>query len=672
MSILTTTSISQSFGAVDLFSGIDLRLEEKERVGLVGANGCGKTTLLRILAGAQPPTSGNVTIAPHLAVGYLQQEAALTFANRAHSIYAEMLAVFNSLHEKETKMRELEAAMSMGDMTVMEEYGRLQEAYEHGGGYQYPHDIKRVLLGLGFPEDEWQTPLSHLSGGQQTRLSLGRLLLEKPELLILDEPTNHLDTATIEWLESTLQKWSGALIVVSHDRYFLDRVINRTWAMGDGSIRTYRGNYSAYAQQRREAEAREASLFASEQARLEQELAFVRKHIAGGRTDIAKGKLKRLTRDLLIIEQTLGAGESLDNLQSKSWSEIGGRVRTFSPNEAARHFRKLQPPTPTVPTMRVKFQCEPSGQLPFRADKLQIGYANTPLFSMDKIKLKRGERVALIGPNGCGKTTFLQTLLGETAVLRGWFKFGASVSLGYFAQAHDQLDPNKRVIDEVTSHSRLTPQEARTYLGQYLFRNDDVFKPVSALSGGERGRLALALLTMGTANFLLLDEPTNHLDIPSQEVLQEALEQFSGTILLVSHDRYLVSRLATQIWEIGEENGELTVFNGRYDEFVQEKMGKTAVLDPLSRLDDPTAIPANIIDPDWVDDIIDPAQATPLSQPTALDEQIAELEQLEASIADEITVAEAIGDEEMLAQLQDEYIVVCYQLAQLEADYQDS
>ncbi len=667
MSILTAASLRQSFGAVDLFSGIDLRLEAKERVGLVGANGCGKTTLLRILAGLQRPTNGRINITPHLAVGYLQQEAALTFADREHSIYAEMLTVFSSLHEQEERMRVLEAAMADGAMDGLDEYGRLQEKYEHGGGYTYPHDIKRVLLGLGFPESAWQTPLSHLSGGQQTRLSLGRLLLEKPDLLILDEPTNHLDTATIEWLESTLKKWSGALIVVSHDRYFLDRVISHTWAMGEGNVKAYRGNYSAYARQRREAEARETALFESEHGRLTQELTFIRKHIAGGKSDIAKGKLKRLTRDLLTIEQTLATGDSLHNLQNKRWSEVGGRVRTFSANEAARHLSRLSPPVPTVPTMQVKFHCQPSGQLPFRADKLQIGYANTPLFSVKKIKLKRGQQAALIGANGSGKTTFLRTLLGETAVLRGWFKFGASVSLGYFAQAHDQLHPEKRVIDEMMGNGRLSAQEARTYLGQFLFRRDNVFKPISALSGGERGRLALALLTTGTANFLLLDEPTNHLDIPSQEVLQEALEQFNGTILLVSHDRYLVSRLATQIWELPEDrDGKLHIFKGNYEEFLADKGGTTAALDPLSRLDDDQ--PAPIPDLNWVDDIINPDDSQPHLPVNPLDEEIAELERLEASIADEIIVAEAIGDDSMLAKLEDEQIVICYQLAQLEEE----
>ncbi|MEJ2748514.1 MAG: ABC-F family ATP-binding cassette domain-containing protein, partial [Anaerolineae bacterium] len=469
MVILSATELSQSFGANDIFSGVQLQLEAKERVGLVGPNGCGKTTLLLILAGLHEPTTGSVERRDELSLGYLRQEAVLTFAgqdadgSRPTTIYEEMLTVFADLRQQEAAMRRLETVMSNGNMAeeVLGEYGRIQDQYELQGGYQYQHDIKRVLLGLGFPQEEWETPLTHLSGGQKTRLLLGRLLLEKPDLLILDEPTNHLDVAAIEWLEQTLHRWEGALIIVSHDRYFLDRIVNRVWELGPAGLKNYRGNYTAYVRQRQADWEREMALFQSEKARLESELDFVRKHIAGGKTDIAKGKLKRLTRDIVLMEQ-VGVLE----MQNKSWLHIGERVRTFSANEAAQHIRQLKPPTNQPPRLNIRLEAvERSGRIVLRTGELEIGYPGTPLFTTDRIRLERLDCAALIGPNGSGKTTFLRTLLQELPTLDGWIKFGDSVILGYFAQGHEQLTMNHRVIDEFTTHQPTMPEtEARNYL----------------------------------------------------------------------------------------------------------------------------------------------------------------------------------------------------------------
>ncbi len=685
MIVLSATELGQSFGADDIFSGINLQLKQKERVGLVGPNGSGKTTLLLILAGLQEPATGTIDRARDLTLGYLQQEAALTFAGQDNTVYEEMLTVFADLQGLEAEMRRLEGLMSEESSgprssasisaPILEEYGRLQDQYELSGGYQYQHDIKRVLLGLGFEQSEWTTPLIHLSGGQKTRLLLGRLLLEKPDLLILDEPTNHLDVAAIEWLEQTLRRWEGALIIVSHDRYFLDRIVNRVWAMGPTGLKSYRGNYTAYVRQRQMDWERETAVFQSEKARLESELAFVRKHIAGGKTDIAKGKLKRLTRDIVLMEQ-VGVAAA----EGKSWLQIGERVRTFSANEAAKRIRALQPPDNEPPKLNIRLKAaERSGRIVLRTGELEIGYPGAPLIVTDKIRLERLDCAALIGPNGSGKTTFLRTLLGQLPTLHGWIKYGDSVIPGYFAQGHEQLTLTHRVIDEIrASQPEMPEQQARTYLAQYLFKGDDVFKKVSALSGGERGRLALALLALGGANFLLLDEPTNHLDIPSQEVLQSVLERFDGTILLVSHDRYLVNRLATQIWvledacaerspEVGRpsvasRSSRLNIFEGSYNDYLIARAAGEMALETEIEVEPPPA-PEEM---DWVDDLAPALTEKQLRRLAEIEEQAAEYERLADQIREEIIAARS--DEE-LTLLRDELTVVQAELARFNAEW---
>ncbi|GAB4281054.1 MAG: ABC-F family ATP-binding cassette domain-containing protein [Candidatus Promineifilaceae bacterium] len=568
MALLSAADLTQSFGATDLFTAVSLEVHQNDRIGLVGPNGCGKTTLLRILAKMMEPTAGTISHATGLTVGYLRQEAVLTFAGRDNTIYEEMLTVFANLQAMERDLRALEQRMSAGEMAedVLEAYGRIQDTYELQGGYQYQNEIKHVLMGLGFTQNDWNKPLAQLSGGQKTRVLLGRLLLEKPMLLILDEPTNHLDITAVEWLEATLQRWQGALLIVSHDRYFLDRVVNQIWDLTPTGIQHYKGNYTNYITQRQMAWEHELALFTAEKARLEKELTFIQKHIAGGKTDIAKGKLKRLTRDILLLEE-----QGATALQNKNWLQVGSRTRTFSANEAAQHIRALAPPNNRPPRLNFRLQSqERSARYVLKSKKLTIGYPGAPLFTTDKLNLERQECAALIGPNGSGKTTFLRTILGKIRPLSGSLKNGPGTKIGYFAQAHDQLNMQNTILDELLSHNpTLTEQEARSYLAQYLFKGNDPFKPIHTLSGGERGRLALALLALDGANFLLLDEPTNHLDIPSQEVVQEVLEKFNGTILMVSHDRYLVDHLATQIWEL--KDNHLTVHQGTYKELLQSR-----------------------------------------------------------------------------------------------------
>ncbi|MDT8305858.1 MAG: ABC-F family ATP-binding cassette domain-containing protein [Anaerolineae bacterium] len=570
MALLTANNVSQSFGALDLFSGVNISIPSDGKIGLVGPNGIGKTTLLLILAGLARPATGEVHVARNATIAYLPQEAEKAFAGHDNTVYEEMLAVFASLRAQEAELRAMEQEMASDALSdeLFERYSRVQERFELAGGYEYDIRIRQVLTGLGFPEDRWQLPLQHLSGGQKTRVLLARLLLERPDLLILDEPTNHLDVQAIEWLEGALRGWDGAVLLVSHDRYFLDRVVNTIWEMGHDNIEVYRGNYSAYTQQRQERWERRRQEFDAFKERMEKELDYIRRNIASQRTQMAKGKLKRISRELKAVH----AG-GLQAVQGKQWSRVTAELDISSDDwgvaDAATAIKELRPPSGRPPQLNLALRAAVrSGNIVLRARDLLVGYPGTPLFRADDLELRRLECAALIGPNGSGKTTFLRTILGEIPPLEGEVLLGASLHIGYFAQAHSQLNPELTVLEELLRRREMHLSEARSYLAQYLFRGDDVFKPVSALSGGERGRLALALLALDDANFLLLDEPTNHLDIPAQEVLQVVLEQFQGTILLVSHDRYLVDRLATQIWELDEGDAGLHVFPGPYREYL--------------------------------------------------------------------------------------------------------
>jgi ATP-binding cassette subfamily F protein 3 len=538
----------------------------------VGANGIGKTTLLRILAGLDQPSAGSVQLAQGTRVGYLRQEAMQAFAERNNTVHSEMLTVFVELRAQEAQLQTLQERMAQPDATaeLLAEYSAAHDRFEAAGGYEYEVRIAQVLQGLGFAKGDWEMPLSHLSGGQKTRALLARLLLEHPTLLILDEPTNHLDFAAVEWLEGMLQTWDGALLIVSHDRYFLDKVVNRIWEMSRNGLEEYRGNYSAYLQQRQERWDRRELEFEAVRARFLGELDFIKRNIARDSTrDRAKGRLTRLIREVRVVEQG-----GLQSLLSKNWGEVMDEIAISDTKwgvmDVEQAIKGLRNPVIRPPQLNMHLKTNlRSGDLVLRANNLQVGYPGKTLFTADAIELRRQECAALIGPNGTGKTTFLRTLLGQMEPLGGQIRLGASLKVGYFAQAHDKLDPSKTVLETLLNFRNLPLGQARNYLAQYLFRGDDIYKPVHLLSGGERGRLALALLALEDANFLLLDEPTNHLDIPAQEVLQEVLERFAGTILLVSHDRYLIDRLATQIWEL--QTGKLTIFKGSYAEYVDAR-----------------------------------------------------------------------------------------------------
>ncbi len=576
MSLLSATHLSKSFGPIDLFSDISFDIPYRARIAIVGPNGIGKTTLLRILIGEDSASAGAVSQARAIQTGYLPQEAAF---QSVHTLWEECLSAFEDLRLMETELTRLEAVMSSADQAeeALARYGTLQAEFERQGGYLYLTRIRQVLTGLGFTQDEFDFPLDHLSGGQRTRALLARLLLSNPDLLILDEPTNHLDIAAVEWLEGYLSQWEGATLIVSHDRYFLDQVVDHIWEMSRSGFEIYRGNYSAYLMQRQERWERRQEVFESEKERLEKELDYIKRNISGQNVTQAKGRLRRLSRYLQAVDQ-LG----LDAVVGRKWGEVSQEATTtvsvMSVDEAHRRIKALRSPSNRPLQLSLKLKTEQrSGELVLRTRDLCIGYPNNKLFCAQDIELRRLECAAIIGPNGAGKTTFLKTILEKLPPLEGEIILGASLDVGYFAQAHEDLNLENTLVQEIDSIApHLLEAEIRDYLARFLFSGEEVYKKISVLSGGERGRLALAKLALSHANLLLLDEPTNHLDIPAQEVLQQVLSEFQGTILLVSHDRYLIDALASQIWEIDEEAQTLTVYKGSYSEYRIQKEAELA------------------------------------------------------------------------------------------------
>ena len=528
MSIVTANKLAKSYGAQDVFWDVSLRIARGDRIALVGPNGTGKTTLLRIIAGLDAPTAGRVHRARNLRIGYLPQEADLP---GQCTLYEEMLTVFADLRAQQAELRRLEHQMADPAQreAALKRYGEALHAFELAGGYRYESEIRMVLAGLGFSEEEQHQPLSILSGGQKTRALLAKLLLSQPDLLLLDEPTNHLDLAATQWLEEYLVNWKGSLVVVAHDRYFLDKVAERVWELSFGRLEDYPGNYSRYSTLRAERLERRLAEYEAQQKYIEKTEDFIRRYKAGQRTREARGRQKKLDR--------------LPRL------------------ERPREAKKI--------SLSIKTDLR-GGDLVLTTEHLAVGYQpGEALFTCPDLCLRRGERAALLGPNGSGKTTFLKTVIGQVSPLDGLVQIGHNVKFGYLAQAHEDLDKENTILDEILEVHNLPLVKARGFLGRFLFSGDDVFKLIGDLSGGERSRVALAKLTLAGANFLLLDEPTIHLDIASREILEEVLSDFEGTILLVSHDRYLINALATQVWVI--EGGELRVYDGNYSDYEEQR-----------------------------------------------------------------------------------------------------
>jgi ATP-binding cassette subfamily F protein 3 len=540
MSLIQGENLSKSYGIQDVFSGVNLALPHQARVALVGMNGVGKSTLLRLLAGLENPDSGRVQRARNLRVGYLPQESIDHYPelfSQDETLWELALGAFGELRSHESQLAQLEVAMADPKQVdrALQQYGLLQEQFEREGGYTYQAHAKQVLRGLGFSNEDFDRPLEQFSGGEKTRAQLARLLLNDPELLILDEPTNHLDIEAVEWLENWMRDWPGAALIVSHDRYFLDRVAEAIWDLTPVGIEAYRGNYSAYVQQRATHREHLAAMISAQQDHIRKERDYIQRNIAGQKTRQAQGRRKRLERLMK------------DDLLTMDADSRAARIQFKAPKR--------------------------SGDIVMETKDLVIGYADgEPLFVVPELILQRGQHVALIGPNGVGKTTLIKTLLGDLPAKSGAVKLGASLQVGYFAQAHADLNPENTLVQEIHAVApELHTRDLRSLLARYVFGPDDLNKPIEVLSGGERARLALMRLILEGANFLLLDEPTNHLDLLAQEALQEALEQFPGTILLVSHDRYLVRALASEIWSIEAGSRELHVYPHGYNEYLEAR-----------------------------------------------------------------------------------------------------
>ncbi|AXM88691.1 ABC transporter ATP-binding protein [Anoxybacillus ayderensis G10] len=530
MIILQVNQLSKSYGAEQVLSDIKLEIQEKDRIALVGRNGAGKSTLLKIIAGQLSYDTGEIIKPKHVTIGYLDQYTGL----QAHrSIWEEMLDVFAPLQQMEKQLRELEQQMSVHDADyerLLEQYDRLQTEFKEKGGYQYEADIRSVLHGLRFSQYDYTTKVSTLSGGQRTRLALGKLLLTRPDLLILDEPTNHLDMETLQWLEQYLKNYDGAILIVSHDRYFLDQIVTQVYELSRTKIKKYVGNYTSYLQQRAEQFEQQLKLYEKQQEEITKLKDFIQRNIArASTTKRAQSRRKQLEK-MNIIDKPLG-------------------------DEKSASFR---------------FEIErPSGNDVLTANNLAIGYDHIIATNLS-FRITRGDSIALIGPNGIGKSTLLKTIIKQLHPKQGEIRYGTNVQIGYYDQEQAQLTSNKRVIDELWDEDRLrTEKEIRTILGNFLFSGDDVLKPVQTLSGGEKARLALAKLMMKKANVLVLDEPTNHLDLDSKEVLEQALIEYPGTIIFVSHDRYFINKIATKIYELSTDG--LIEYLGDYDYYVAKK-----------------------------------------------------------------------------------------------------
>lgn len=532
MIILQANKIERSFAGEVLFDNINLQVDERDRIALVGKNGAGKSTLLKILVGEEEPTSGEINKKKDISLSYLAQDSRFESEN---TIYDEMLHVFNDLRRTERQLRQME--LEMGEKSgedldkLMSDYDRLSENFRQAGGFTYEADIRAILNGFKFDESMWQMKIAELSGGQNTRLALAKMLLEKPNLLVLDEPTNHLDIETISWLENYLVNYSGALIIVSHDRYFLDKVATIMLDLTKHSLDRYVGNYSRFVELK------------------EQKLATEAKNYEKQQKEIA----------------------ALEDFVNRNLVRASTTKRAQSRRKQLEKMERLDKPEAGKKSANMTFQSEKtSGNVVLTVENAAVGYDGEVLSQPINLDLRKMNAVAIVGPNGIGKSTFIKSIVDQIPFIKGEKRFGANVEVGYYDQTQSKLTPSNTVLDELWNDFKLTPEvEIRNRLGAFLFSGDDVKKSVGMLSGGEKARLLLAKLSMENNNFLILDEPTNHLDIDSKEVLENALIDFDGTLLFVSHDRYFINRVATHVLELSE-NGS-TLYLGDYDYYVEKK-----------------------------------------------------------------------------------------------------
>ena len=541
MIILQANKIERSFAGEVLFDNINLQVDERDRIALVGKNGAGKSTLLKILVGEEEPTSGEINKKKDISLSYLAQDSRFESEN---TIYDEMLHVFDDLRRTEKQLRQME--LEMGEKSgedldkLMSDYDRLSENFRQAGGFTYEADIRAILNGFKFDESMWQMKIADLSGGQNTRLALAKMLLEKPNLLVLDEPTNHLDIETIAWLEHYLINYSGALIIVSHDRYFLDKVATITLDLTKHSLDRYVGNYSRFVELK------------------EQKLATEAKNYEKQQKEIA----------------------ALEDFVNRNLVRASTTKRAQSRRKQLEKMERLDKPEAGKKSANMTFQSEKtSGNVVLTVENAAIGYDGEVLSEPINLDLRKMNAIAIVGPNGIGKSTFIKSIVDQIPFIKGEKRFGANVEVGYYDQTQSKLTPSNTVLDELWNDFKLTPEvEIRNRLGAFLFSGDDVKKSVGMLSGGEKARLLLAKLSMENNNFLILDEPTNHLDLKTKDILKSALKDFDGTLIVVSHDRDFLDGLVTKVYEFG--NKKVTEHLCGIYEFLEKKK-----LDSLQELE---------------------------------------------------------------------------------------
>ncbi len=528
MALITLDRARKAFGAFQVLDEVTFTVGAGEKVALVGPNGSGKTTILRMITGQDEPDQGSAVVIPGTSIGYMPQDSELV---GYRTLVEEVSNASEEVLRLERELRRLETAMGAAEgddlNSLLEEYGEVQHEFDRLGGYAFEAEVKETLSGLGLGPEHWEKQVGILSGGQKTRAALAKLLLQKPDVLLLDEPTNHLDIDACEWLEEFLQSFPGAVLVVSHDRYFLDRVVTKVIDLHEGCTRQYAGNYTAYAKQKYELLRQQLENYERQQQEISKLQDFIARYHAGQRHQEAKSRQKKLDKMVRI------AKPHLEN--KKMHMQIDSAVK--------------------------------SGHIVMDIRGLGKSFGDTPLFGGVDLLVEKGDRIGLIGPNGAGKTTLMRIIVGEEEPSAGSVELGYAVQLGYFAQDHSDLDPANNVLEELLDTGDLTPGEARNLLARFLFTGDDVYKSISKLSGGERNRLTLAKLMLERPNVLILDEPTNHLDIDSRQALDEALKAYDGTVLITSHDRYLLNSIATKIVEVA--NGTSRTFVGNYDFFVE-------------------------------------------------------------------------------------------------------
>ena len=536
MIIAQAQDLEQRFGGNTIFSNISFSVPDNARIGLVGPNGAGKTTLLKIMTGQQEPTSGQFTINKGLKVGYIAQENAL---DEDKTIWDEMLTVFDNLIEKNkriTKMQE-QIAEHPEDEDLLKRYDQLAYDFEQEGGFTYQAEIKSILNGFNFKENTWQKVIGTLSGGEKTRLAFVKLLLQKPPVLLLDEPTNYLDLDTLDWLEAFLKNYQGAIITVSHDQYFLDHLANQIFELNFGKLTTFKGNYRQYVKERELMNNQQEAAYEKQQEKIKKEEEFIQKNLVRASTT----------------------------------------KRAQSRRKALNKMERIKPPKHKQ-KVRINFTSDrPSGKEVLIAKDLTIGYPDKTMVSDIDFQVNKNDRVAIIGPNGIGKSTLLKTIMKKLEPKDGSIKYGASLDIGYYDQELQSLDPSKTVLDTIWDRHKTMPEkEVRSILASFLFTAEDIDKTVGQLSGGQKARLTLTVLSLEKDNFLLMDEPTNHLDIEAKEVLEQALDNYDGTLLFVSHDRYFINELANKI--ISVRDGHAKIYNGNYSYYLDEKAKQAAAV----------------------------------------------------------------------------------------------